>query len=125
MVKKGSKMPRPRLLVHAAARVRDRELDVGPGLHGHVARRVLLVELDVGGLDGELASLGHGVAGVDHEVHEHLLDLARVGQRQAEVGREHLHEVDVLAEDPPEHLLDPRGDLVQAQRHGLQAPACG
>ena len=38
----------------------------------------------------------------------------------AEVRREHLDEVDVLAEDPPEHLLDPGGDLVQVQRHGLQ-----
>ncbi len=38
----------------------------------------------------------------------------------AEVWREHLDKFDVLAEDPPEHLLDPRSDLVQVQRHGLQ-----
>ena len=85
-----------------------------------MARGVRLVELDVGGLDGELAAVGHGVAGVDRQVHQHLLDLARVGVDHAEVGREHLDEVDVLADEAPEHLLDPRGDLVQVERHGLQ-----
>ena len=91
-----------------------------PGFTATWQRRVLLVDLHVGGLDRELAALGHGVAGVDHEVHEHLLDLTRVGQGQAEVGRERLDELDVFAEDPPEHLLDTRGDLVEVEADGLQ-----
>jgi hypothetical protein len=73
----------------------------------------------VGGLDGELATVRHRLAGVDHEVHDHLVDLGRVSQRQTEVGRERLHQLDVLTDDPPEHLLDPCSNVVQIERHGL------
>ena len=44
-----------------------------------------LVQFDVRRLDGELAALGHGVAGVDRQVHEDLLDLAGVGLDAAQV----------------------------------------
>jgi len=50
---------------------------------------------------------GHGVAGVDHQIHQYLLDLAWIGTHYAEIWCENLDKVDVLAEDPPKHLLDP------------------
>src|SRR5664280_1865088 len=66
----GLENPSPRLLIHTMAHVSDHKLDVGSGLCRHVVCRVLLVDLDVGGLDGELAALGHGVARVNYKVHE-------------------------------------------------------
>ena len=47
-------------------------------------RRVALVELDLGRLDRQLPAVRHRVAGVDREVDQHLLDLARVGSDRAE-----------------------------------------
>ena len=112
--------PRLRDSVHAEAGVADGEVDVRPGLHAHVAGRMLFVEIHVGCLDGELASVGHGIAGVHHQIHEDLLDLAWVGPHHAEVRRQHLNIVDVFAENPPQHLFDPSGDLIQVQHHRLQ-----
>ena len=57
----------------------------GPGCTSGWSLSVLLVEVDVGGRDGQLAALGHGVAGVDRQVHDDLLDLAGVGLDQPEV----------------------------------------
>jgi hypothetical protein len=57
--------------------------------------------LDVGRFDDELASLGHGVAGVDGQVEQHLLQLAGVGLDGAQ-GRA---QFDVLAEDTAEQVL--------------------
>ena len=46
---------------------------------------VVRVQLDVGGLDGQLAALRHRVAGVDRQVHDDLLDLAGIGFDRAEL----------------------------------------
>jgi hypothetical protein len=46
---------------------------------------VVFVERDVGGLDGKLAPGGHGVAGVDGEVHDDLLDLSGIGADRPEI----------------------------------------
>ena len=71
-------------------------------------------ELDRPGLDGDAAALGHGVPRVEHQVHHHLLDLARVGVDHAEVGREPQVELDVLAQDRRQQrlrVLDHRVDV--------------
>jgi len=39
---------------------------------------LLLINLDLGGANDELAAPGHGVAGVHHEVQDHLLDLTGI-----------------------------------------------
>jgi len=101
-------------------RVGDRVLDVGPRRHGHVARHVRLVGLHVGRRDSQPTSREHGVAGVHHEVHQHLLALAWVGPRKAKVWLEHLDPIGVLTENSPQHLLNPDGDLVQIQRNRLR-----
>ena len=72
----------PRIGIHAAADVRNFEIDVFAG------RQILL---QIGGLqvgfDGELESGGqgdpaslvaHGLGGVGHQIHDHLADLGRV-----------------------------------------------
>jgi hypothetical protein len=53
-----------------------------------VQARVLLVDDDVLGLEGEAPALGHRVARVDREVEDDLLETGRsvVGSRQAGLG---------------------------------------
>ena len=57
-------------------------------------------------LDGQLAAAGHGVAGVDGQVHDDLLDLAGVGLDRPRPGSSDGGQLDVLADHPAEHLLD-------------------
>ena len=57
------------------------------------------------GLQGEEAAARHGVAGVDREVHDHLLQLAGIGEDGADVVAEAQAQLDVLADDALEHLV--------------------
>ena len=92
--------------------------------------RVLRVELHVGGLDGQLAPLRHGVAGVHDEVHENLLQLSGIGHHHSEGGTVRDGELDVRSDETLQHLRgavdghvqieDPRlEDLLPAERQQL------
>ena len=61
------------------------------------------------------AALRHGVAGVDREVHDDLLDLAGSALTLPSPRPGAVHEVDVLADEPPEHRLDVADDRVQVE----------
>ena len=68
-----------------------------------------IVGVKVFGVNFESTALGHGVAGVDREVHEDLRDLAGIGKHIAERGVEGEDERDVFAQQPFEKtggLLD-------------------
>ena len=80
---------------------------------------VARVEVDVRGLDRELAALRHGITGVDREVHDHLLDLAGIRPHGGEVGREPRGELDVLAQQPAQHVLRFRHEAVQVDHFRL------
>ncbi len=81
---------------------------------------VARVEVDVGGFDREPAALRHRVAGVDHEIHQHLLDLTRVGAHPPQVRRGDGDERDVLADEPPQHAVHFSHDDVEVQDLGLE-----
>ena len=83
-------------------------------------RRVGLVELDFGSLDRQLPALRHGVAGVDRQVEQHLLDLARVGSHGAQALLQRRDELDVLADQPSQHLVRVAHDLVQVDDARLE-----
>ena len=51
---------------------------------------------DVAGADGEAASVGHGVAGVDGQVDDHLLELRLVGLDVPEIASRQDLELDLL-----------------------------
>ena len=112
--------PRARLLVHAAAGVGHRQRHVRPWFHPRVLARVHIIHIEVGSLDGELPAVRHGVAGVHREIHHHLLDLPGIGHYLAQIHGKRDHELDVLAEQPAQHRLHSRNDLVQVQNLGLQ-----
>ena len=85
VVKKGSKA---RAITSGAMPVPvsvDAERDVLAGPQSRSAPRAR--RATVGGLDGEPAALGHGVAGVDAEVEERVLELVGVDQRRPEARR--------------------------------------
>ena len=79
--------------------------DVVAGRHVEVGGGVLVDE-GVVEADGEFASARHGVARVDDEVHEDLLDLARVGSDLAQVRVHDDGEFDVFADGAVEEALD-------------------
>ena len=87
--------------------------------------RVVVVQIDVRGLDGQLAAVRHGVARVDREVHEDLLDLPGIGLDVPEAADQEKRQLDVGAEEPTEHLLHPADAHVQGPAPSLRAPAAG
>ena len=62
----------------------------------------------------------HGVSRVHDEVHDHLLDLRRVGQHSTEVGGEKRDELHVLADQASQHHVHVRDDRVQVEHARLQ-----
>ena len=110
----------PHLLGHADARVADVDLDV------RTRRRLSLqgmteigIQLDVLGGDEELAPLRHGVARVDGEVEEGVLDLARIAAHDGVFGAELLADADALVDGAfqyADHLDD---DAVDVDARGL------
>jgi len=74
--------------------------------------------------DENLAGIGHGVAGIDGEVEQHLLPSCRDRRGRARLRSELRLERDVFADEPLEHLGHAGGDLIQverARRHDLPA----
>src|SRR5580700_9221032 len=68
------------LFVHTLAGVGYRKHNVKTGLNvGVFAANILMVQSGVGALDDDFPTIGHGVFGIDHQIHEDLLDLASIG----------------------------------------------
>src|ERR671920_253988 len=74
-----------------------------------------MVEVGVGGVDGQCAAGGHRIARVDGEIDQDLFDLTGIGAHRPQVRVQAGGQVDVLAEDPAQHLFDITDDLVEVQ----------
>lgn len=85
-------------LVHAGAGVRHAQPHVPARLQAGPAGGVGGVHVDVGRVDPELAAAWHRVPGVDGQVDQNLLDLARVRLDGPQILAGDDVEVDVLAE---------------------------
>ncbi len=70
-----------------------------------MASNVLLVQVDVAGLDGELAPGGHRVARVDDEIDDDLLDVGGISLDVPHRLRQHQSQLDVLADGALEHVV--------------------
>ena len=95
--------------------VRHREhgvrVRVGPG-----TRRAEGVVRDAeSGPDGDRARPLDGVARIDHEVHQDLLDLPRVGRDHQRLPRRLVRQRDAASHEPPQHVEEPGHDLVQVE----------
>src|SRR5438128_8728510 len=120
VVKKGSKS-RPFVSASMPWPVsRNGEHDVPPRSQAFVRLRQIFVDIDIRRLDRQLAAVGHRVSGVDDEVDEHLLDLARIGLDAAESTAEDGDHLDVLADQAAEHLVHLADDVVEPEDARLQ-----
>ena len=63
---------------------------------------------------------GHRVACVDGEVHEHLLELVRVGEHGVQGRRERRDQLDVLPDQSREHRRQALDDVVELEHARLQ-----
>ena len=100
-------------------RIGHRQPGEGAGRRLGVPAHVGVVEHHRRGVDRERASLGHGVPGVDDQVHDDLFDLAGVGADACGIVRQPRDEVDVLADDAAQHPFDPADDLVEIEQRRL------
>ncbi|OPZ59572.1 MAG: hypothetical protein BWY86_01187 [Candidatus Aminicenantes bacterium ADurb.Bin508] len=109
------------LVVHADPGVAYGEKDVEARLRAAaLSETVLLIEVELRDLQGESPPLGHGVAGVQAEVHHHLFDLASVGEDSPDGVPRCKEDPDVLPQNPLEHLQEARDDLVHVQGLGSE-----
>ncbi len=71
---------------------------------------VSLIELGVRGFQSQLAAVGHGVAGIQGEVHDDLLDLPGIGFHRAQVTGGDGEDFNVFADQPPQHGVEIQHD---------------
>ena len=109
--------------VHAGARVGDRETDEFPGPRLGYRLAVSLVDLHVFRADRKLAPVRHGVARVDRQVHDDLLDRHPVRADRPQVGMERRADADVLADEAVQQFQKVFEDLVQ--RDDNEIPSAG
>jgi hypothetical protein len=85
---------------------------------------VFIVQGHGRGFEGDMAMSLDRVAGIEHQIHQHLLQLASIGPHRAKPGRHPDFEGDVGAEQPGQHVtgaLDNRIDIEQGWRQDLAA----
>jgi hypothetical protein len=100
-------------VAHAHARVGNHQADVSAGGDERMRCNVFRGELDVGGLQQELASVGHGVAGIYDEIHDNLLNLRAVHLYRPQPIAERGCDLDVLAYHVRRHVRDLSQDRIQ------------
>src|SRR5271157_5966762 len=91
-------------LVHAVAGIGNRDHGVASRLDKTVLAEAL-VHGDVGALQSEPAAFGHGILGVDHQVHDDLFELASVGAGVSGIGGKARDQLDVFADERPQEAL--------------------
>ncbi len=84
--------------VHARAGIGDGQHHVVSGDEWGMQARVVLIELDVGGFDRQLAAGWHCVARVYGQIHDDLLNLPHVGPHCAQPGRRDHYQVDIFTD---------------------------
>jgi hypothetical protein len=65
-------------------------------------------------------AMRHGIAGVDRQVHDDLLDLSGIGFDRADVRARNHDQVDVFADQPSQHFHVFRDYAVQVNDLGSQ-----
>ena len=81
--------------------------------------RVVFIERDIAGGDGELAAVGHGIAGIDDQIHQHLPDVAGVGLDASDLFSGNHRHFDVLVNEPPQHFVHVFHHVIEVEHDGL------
>ncbi|GJD67564.1 hypothetical protein MMMDOFMJ_0480 [Methylobacterium gnaphalii] len=110
---------------HAGPGVCDGDHHVLALRDAEIVGGVALVDMRIGGLDGQPAAGGHRVARVDGEVQERALELVRIGPGAPEAARLHRLDLDRLAERAPQQLRHAGDEAVRLDRLGRQGLLAG
>ena len=78
------------------------------------------VQFHAGGLDQQLAAEWHGIPGVHREVHDHLLEVMRIGADRTVDGLERDAHLDVLPHQAREHRPQVLDHAVEIQHARFQ-----
>src|SRR5882762_9837577 len=79
-----------RRAIHSDARVCDRNHHVLPRFHRLRERAYIgLIEITIRGLDRQLAAIGHGIAGIEGEIEDCVLELIGIGEGAPQAPRQH------------------------------------
>ena len=92
---------------------------MAPCGHARIKARVGFIELHHLGLDDHAAAVGHGVPRVQAQIHQHLLDLGRIGFYHFERRGQHF-EFNVLADHFVEKTDQSAGNGVEVNGLSLQ-----
>ena len=112
----GFKDPGSSRRVHAHAGVGDAQQDIGPGFDRiGIAAHEGGIHFRVAGLDEEFASLRHGVAGVDRQVHDDLLELALIGFHCSQVRIKAAGQFHIFPDQAAQHAFHILNDSVHIQ----------
>ncbi len=105
---------------HAGAGVGHAERNVLSWLEFALAGAVL-VKPAVGGFDGDAAAFRHGVAGVDAEVEQRVLELRSVDQRRPQTARRDNLHGDLRADGAADQFLHAHRETVQVGRFRIES----
>ena len=104
--------------VHSYPGVADGEHYIFARLGRRMRASIAFVERDIRSFNGELAAARHRIAGIDRQVHDDLLDLARISLGRAQVGSRHHHQFDILADQAGKHSEVFRDHRIQIENLG-------
>ena len=107
-------------LVHPAARVGHDEHHVRARIDAHPLSCMCLVHVHGGGLEGQGASLGHGVPRVDDKIQDDLLELPGVGSHVTRVFGLKDFQLDALSDQTPKEAFHRAYDPIQVEHLRLE-----
>ena len=87
--------------------------------------RISVVEMAIGGLDGQHAALRHRVAAVDAEVQDRVFELIGITNAIPKTRGEHCLHVQVRAHRPADQLFHAADQRVHVHERGLQCLPTG
>ena len=79
---------------------RDLDQHIIGGRHALGVVALAFLRRDIGGAHLQPAAVGHGVARIDREIHDHLLELRNIDLDRPQVAAVHHVERDLFADQP-------------------------
>jgi len=105
---------------HALAGIADRQPDIRPRRYTGVFGHISLIQPYLRRFQGQPAAIGHSIAGIDHQIQQHLLKLPRVSLNDGQVSRQVCFQADMLPNQPSEHFLKLKHHLIEVNQFHFQ-----
>ena len=105
---------------NARTRIRDRQADAGAGVQSRMLFSQGFIHLHVGSGQGQGAAGGHGIPGIDGQVHEHLLDLGKIRFDATQVRGQFGAHQNVLADEGMQQFDEIHDFMIELHRAHVQ-----